>query len=305
MSNPRRSLRPREKTIDYSRLISFDTDQDIFEDGLDIPVANVQEGSSSGAVKRRIVIEDEDSGSEFDATAEPEADQQWDEEEAMLDEYEPMDELVLPSEDNSVSIGQSSRATAARSVAQRKNIVLAPGLARQSNRQMHARPLPAMHHRHRFMPLFHNTSLVEQMLAKPEPLKLPPPMSQIGSGTHDERISERTGRSWSHNVGPGPVWEIVEDRAWYAEAVTGDKAQGKPWKEAFRRPLCYEDVDVRSEWEVLLNEFVTLAISRRHPDLCLVPQRHISLTIPSNVTWGQSSNKLLSICLLWCISLCV
>jgi transcription factor C subunit 6 len=254
MSNPRRSLRPREKPIDYSQLISFDTDQDIFEDNLDVPDADVQEGSSSGAIKRRVVIEDEDSGSEFDATAEPEVDQQWDDEEVIIDDVEPIDELALASEDNNGSISQSSRATAARSVVQRKNIVLAPGLARQSNRQMHARPLPAMHHRHRFMPLFHNTGLVEQMLAPPLPFKPPPPIGNIGSGTHDERISDRTGRSWSHNVGPGPVWEMVEDRAWYSEAVTGDEAEGKPWNEAFRRPLCYEDVNVRSEWEALSYE---------------------------------------------------
>jgi len=52
-------------------------------------------------------------------------------------------------------------------------------------------------------------------------------------------------KSWAYNVGPGPLWELIEDRGWFKEAApTGET-------EAHRRPRVYRDVRVREGWEVL------------------------------------------------------
>jgi transcription factor C subunit 6 len=66
--------------------------------------------------------------------------------------------------------------------------------------------------------------------------------------TQDPRIVDRITKSWGWNVGPGPLWELIEDRGWYKEAeAVGDDVH----LEAKRRPKVYEEICVRDDWQLI------------------------------------------------------
>jgi hypothetical protein len=39
--------------------------------------------------------------------------------------------------------------------------------------------------------------------------------------TQNSQVTDRVNKSCGFNVGWGPLWEMVEDRGWYKEAVEG------------------------------------------------------------------------------------
>ena len=80
------------------------------------------------------------------------------------------------------------------------------------------------------------------------PLFGPTPVVLTNSFTQSPKVTDRVNKSWGYNVGSGPLWEMVEDRGWYKEAVTtGNDVDS----EAKRRPRVLEDLCVKNGWRVL------------------------------------------------------
>ncbi|KAG6882978.1 hypothetical protein C0993_008426 [Termitomyces sp. T159_Od127] len=66
--------------------------------------------------------------------------------------------------------------------------------------------------------------------------------------TQNARVSDRVNKSWGYNVGPGPIWELVEDRGWYKEAMKNTLDMDS---DGNRRPKVYKNILVKSGWQVL------------------------------------------------------
>ena len=105
---------------------------------------------------------------------------------------------------------------------------------------------PTAHHRHRPLPLFRKDGQVERLLSLPI-LFQQPAITLTNGFTSSTRTTKRLERSWGRNVGPGPVYEILEDRAWFKEA-TPDASVAS---EAGRRPVVYGDVKLEDKCTIL------------------------------------------------------
>ena len=66
--------------------------------------------------------------------------------------------------------------------------------------------------------------------------------------TQNSQVTDRVNKAWGFNVGWGPLWEMVEDRGWYKEAVEGVDGMDN---DAYRRPRVYGSLSVRGGWEIL------------------------------------------------------
>jgi len=118
---------------------------------------------------------------------------------------------------------------------------------RASKRQNYVLPTPSVHHRHRAVPLYSRTGRVERLTAAPN-LFGPPSLSPTNGCTESTKVSDRVNKAWGYNVGPGPLWDLSEDRGWYKEAIsTGSDAES----DGKRRPRVYTSVRVRSGWQIL------------------------------------------------------
>lgn len=118
---------------------------------------------------------------------------------------------------------------------------------RSSKRLSYGLPATRAHHKHRAVPLFSRPGRVERLSERPK-LFSPSSVSLTNSFTKTSRISDRVAKSWGYNVGPGPLWDLIEDRAWFKEAVTtGNDIDS----EAKRRPRVYQEICVREGWELL------------------------------------------------------
>lgn len=73
--------------------------------------------------------------------------------------------------------------------------------------------------------------------------------------TQSSQVTDRTNKAWGYNVGSGPLWELVEDRGWYKEALPDESDVGR---EVNRRPVVYEDQQVIPGWFVLNSRYVTV-----------------------------------------------
>ena len=79
-----------------------------------------------------------------------------------------------------------------------------------------------------------------------------PATALTNSFTSSTRTTKRLERSWGRNVGPGPVYELLEDRAWFKEA-TPDAAVAS---EAGRRPVVYDTVKLDGKHQVISDRSV-------------------------------------------------
>ncbi|KAF9651500.1 hypothetical protein BDM02DRAFT_3091246 [Thelephora ganbajun] len=113
---------------------------------------------------------------------------------------------------------------------------------------------PTTHHRHRPAPLFRRDAQVERLLHPPI-LFQPSTTVLTNSFTSSARTTKRLERSWSRNVGPGPVHELLEDRAWYKEAIP-DAAVAS---EAGRRPVVYDTVKLEGKYQMISERSVICA----------------------------------------------
>jgi len=116
-----------------------------------------------------------------------------------------------------------------------------------AKRQNYALPAASVHHRHRAVPLYSRAGRVERLVSRPQ-LFQQPFSTLTNSVTENSKISDRVNKSWGSNIGPGPLWDLAEDRGWYKEAITtGSEAD----TEAKRRPRVYTDVQIREASEIL------------------------------------------------------
>jgi transcription factor C subunit 6 len=113
--------------------------------------------------------------------------------------------------------------------------------------KMHALPNPSVHHRHRAIPVFLRKERVERLNTPPK-LFNPPDVVPTNSMTSDPLLTDRISKAWGYNVGPGPVWNIMEDRSCFKEAL---ETEENPEYESFRRPRVHQGVAVKPGWTIL------------------------------------------------------
>ncbi|KAF7291665.1 Pre-mRNA splicing factor [Mycena chlorophos] len=229
-----RSLRPRTKKQNYA--VAFDLDSD-------------EEGQpKAGPSKKRVAVEedndDDESGSDFAPEQEAAAngandeDEDEDEEDVEMGGGESLEDLL---DDEAAVItpatvskkGKGKKRGPSKAFGKLVSMPAmggAAGIARTSKRQVSILPTPSVHHRHRAVPLFPHTGRVER------PHK----------GTR--AITNRGSRAWGFNVGAGGLWDMVEDRGWYKEALP---CEGDYATEATRRPVVYPELKVQDGWKVL------------------------------------------------------
>lgn len=108
---------------------------------------------------------------------------------------------------------------------------------------------PTTHHRHRPPPLFRRGAQVERILAPPT-LSQPSATVLTNSFTSTPRTTKRLELTWGRSVGPGPVHEVLEDRAWFKEALPDATS------EAFRRPFVYDTVKLDGTYHMISERLV-------------------------------------------------
>ncbi|KZT09673.1 uncharacterized protein LAESUDRAFT_810652 [Laetiporus sulphureus 93-53] len=123
-----------------------------------------------------------------------------------------------------------------------------PGLAYSSSRQTYT--LPNVHHRHRPVPVFDRSAPVERLLKRPEPFTAPS-LAATNSWSTGSQAVDRIGKSWGLNVGPGPLWDVMEDRSFFKESLQAGGEESEA--EKCRRPRVYHKV-VMQDWDVLSSE---------------------------------------------------
>ncbi|KAG6809966.1 hypothetical protein H0H92_013879 [Tricholoma furcatifolium] len=225
-----RTLRPRKSKPSYAALAGIELDE-----------------NEAGPSKRAVAFDDADSGSDF---APPEA------HDAAEDDDEDEDDDMVPEEEapsasappRSISVTASRRsASVVESKAKTVSGMSKPSLSRASKRQMYVLPTPSVHHRHRAVPLYTRTGRVERLETRPVPFKAPK-IAMSNNFTQNAKVADRVNKSWGYNVGPGPIWELVEDRGWYKEAV--EKVPDMD-SDANRRPKVHQNIPVKAGWGVL------------------------------------------------------
>ncbi|KAJ7729652.1 hypothetical protein DFH07DRAFT_178308 [Mycena maculata] len=260
-----RALRPRKSRPSYT--VAFDLGDD--EDGQ--PVA----GPSRKA--RRLVDED-DSESDF-APEKEESIAGGDEDEdegspdaSVIDDSLDPDDDLAPADDPIIPVSAPKPRAAAKTAAPSRARAKAPakpkkstsdvvmpslgsgaGIARTSKRQIYVLPTPSVHHRHRAVPLHSRIGRVERLAAKPI-LFGPAVTAPTNNFTHSIAVTSRINRGWGFNVGAGPLWDMVEDRGWYKEALPGDDDVDI---EVNRRPVTHHGIRVKSGWELISLEEAT------------------------------------------------
>ena len=219
----RRSLRPRKSQPNYAVISA--------------PTTSGSEEENQIAIA---VLEDESSGSDFGLEVNKDDAPVEDEDEDMgTASDEDLNEMDIDSEEEPAIVAKP------KSTKPKKASTLAPRQVAGGMRQrLYVLPTPSVHHRHRAVPLYAPRNPVERLLSRPKPFS-PTKTVLTNSFTHDAKTTDRLNKVWGYNVGPGPSWESVEDRAWFKEAK--DNAE----IEADRRPIVYSDLKSTSECSVL------------------------------------------------------
>ena len=229
-----RQLRSRASRPNYAVLSGY---QDLDDDG-------------AGPSNRREYIQEDDSGSEFELDAAHDQQAQDDAEDVALEEPEDEPEDTADSTTatsrrrgkatarqsslaglESASVGPRRKSAAPKTPAKR-SATLAPGLTHPSNRQQHA--LPSYHHRHRSVGIHQKGGKTERLVKAPE-LFEPESTALTTAWGVNNVVTDRVNKSWGYNAGPGPLWDMIEDRGWFKEAYSSPSTT-----EAERRPRVYE-----------------------------------------------------------------
>jgi transcription factor C subunit 6 len=191
--------------------------------------------------------DDPDSGSEFaieDAEPETLDDLMYPEDGEEPEEFLPRS----PSERPIRPIPSKAKAKQPPSDVQRTTSLQLASLPRgHTTNKMYTLPTPSVHHRHRAVPIFFRTGRVERLLSPPKLFKSPE-LTSTNNFTYNTLVQERLNKAWGYSISSGPLWELVEDRGWYKEAIE-DGVEVE--KEANRRPRVYMDVQVKKGWVTL------------------------------------------------------
>ncbi len=151
----------------------------------------------------------------------------------------------------------------------------AGGLLGAARRHMYTLPATRAQHRHRAPPLFIQPGATLRLTKAPE-LFAAPSVTETNTFNYSPEIARKLGKAWGHSIGPGPVWDLLEDRGWFKEAQTEDIA------ESSRRPRVYHDLKITSSWEVLDDVYVSPI--EMHMAKCLLTHSKAAGYLPSDTT---------------------
>lgn len=206
--------------------------------------------------------EEMDSGSDFTPEAVDEQEQDAeaeDDDEDGVSEIHSIRSLQYPS-DREESVLSLRAAKSTRKVGKR-SVTLAPGIS--LNRQTASNIIPSLHHRHRAVPIHQRHGKVERLKSAPRLFSQPEIVPTKGWSS-DDTVSGRVNKAWGYNVGPGPIWEILEDRAWFKES--GETEQEN---EGVRRPKVHQSARLVGDLEVISYEYGNCSkILPRVADIC-------------------------------------
>ncbi|KAH9931712.1 uncharacterized protein BXZ73DRAFT_90130 [Epithele typhae] len=201
-------------------------------------------------------VDSELSGSDFDDNAAAQDHHDEDEEMVFDPEEDGLDDEAGPSKrrrqastreapvlDEEYISAAPRRKKAGTKAASKKAAPSIANLASASSRQVHA-PLPNKDHRHRSTGLYRREGGAER-LASPPSVFGPENLAETSAWGASNLIAERVNKSWGYNTGPGPLWELIEDRCWFKESHGGARIT-----EADLRPRVYPDVSL-GEFQVL------------------------------------------------------
>ncbi|EKM55117.1 uncharacterized protein PHACADRAFT_161079 [Phanerochaete carnosa HHB-10118-sp] len=219
-----RELRQRTSRLNYAALFQYD------DDGAGPSGSNMQAHFEDNA----------ESGSDFVPAPEGEQPVEESEEDELGDNDGEDDEktgAIEPSdEEGSIVIAQTDPKGQRKT--SKRRVSLAPGIS--VRQQSTASSLPSAHHRHRPISLHKRpkSSRAERLACRPSPFKSPPLIPT--QAFSEPLIDTRVPKSWSYNVGPGPFWELMEDRGFYNEAPYNEDE-----REGIRRPTVHQTIQMK------------------------------------------------------------
>ncbi len=253
-----RQLRPRKSKPDYASIAGFDNNDDAGTSA--VPKLAVEDEVESGSDFEPLKPGAETAGdAEFDEDEDAKFDGLEEEDENTVMRYDPAAVLALPVPSTGVSAPPPTPSTKkgkgkAKAVSQRPSVTPSPALT--TKRQQYSLPTPSVHHRHRAVPLFTDSTRVERLTSPPN-LFEPNHVVWTNNFTSSAKGTDRVQKAWGYNVAEGPIWELVEDRGWYKEGFR-DPTPSDEIGEVKRRPRVYQSVRVKDGWEVLTREYVFL-----------------------------------------------
>lgn len=238
-----RTLRSRAKRPNYAAMLEYDEDAD----------ADEQRPEAGPSGTKADAVSDEDSGSDFAPDVLKSS--------AIPDDEDDVNEDQLLDEANSSDAGTSSvvgvsvsgislkrkRRASAHTPNKRLSVPASRTPHPNPNTSTSALAVPSFNHRHRPLPIYLKPGLVERLARAPTLFAREATVLTNGWGA-DEGVAARVSKAWGYNVGPGPLWELLEDRGWFPEATTSEGVEGET--EVSRRPKVYEDVFAGS-YEIL------------------------------------------------------
>jgi transcription factor C subunit 6 len=268
-----RELRPRRSRPSYAAMFQAEDDQEstpkmIVDDEVDSGSDFALEDGTAkaGEVEAESDDDDDDEGSLSGSDASPD-----------VDDDAAAEIIFSPKKSKLAKSISNSGPFILRDRSQSK---LVPGLSRPSiSRHVYALPTPSAHQRHRASALYHRTSPVERLSRRPSPFTAPFTVTTNSGTTTGTDVSVRVAKSWGYNIGTGPLWELMEDRAWFKEASEESINDGE------RRPRTHVELKVREGLQVLDLECVhiimIMLLDCPHSDLkpgqrksmCLITQR--------------------------------
>jgi transcription factor C subunit 6 len=154
-----------------------------------------------------------------------------------------------------------SKKSASTASALREGTSESPALIRPSKQQTYVLPKPSVNHRHRATPLFCPPGRVERLTAPPPVYGFgTPSTTPTNNFTATQAVTDRVSKAFNYNVGSGPVWELLEDRAWFKESAPSGSSRDTSAEECDtetkRRPRVHQDVRVRPGWRILDARYV-------------------------------------------------
>ncbi|KIP08890.1 hypothetical protein PHLGIDRAFT_68606 [Phlebiopsis gigantea 11061_1 CR5-6] len=241
-----RELRRRASRPNYAALFQYED-----EDG------------AGPSTARRVIDDEEGSGSDFapdearDQGAGSAEEDDEDEDDELEEDADADASMGEPSDAEDSVIATQPVYRAPKKVG-RKNVSLAPAISARQQPIV----IPSTHHRHRAVALHIPASefLVERLEACPQPFKEPKivPTNNFAFCVSETRsVANRLPKSWSNNVGQGPLWELMEDRGWFSEAAFNTEPDEK-----FRRPRVHDTVRVVPDFTVLSAEEAALYVPK-------------------------------------------
>ena len=181
--------------------------------------------------------------------------------------YEETSESVISIDDGPVlPEGSKSRKRGSKSTAALNAATPTPGAQNLLSVSRPHRPgisvtpnLPSKDHRHRPNGLWAPPSDVYRLLAPPNPLS----QSEIvrTNPADHPSVMQRIKKAWAHSSGTGPVWELLEDRAFFKEEwVDYDPSSRRGRKQ---RPVVFPTVRAQQP-PILSHKYVRFSVISFH-----------------------------------------